>query len=162
MRNQPPIEYDTGFALAPGVYAIKLLARDAEDCQTGLYLNTFVIPDLSKQEGVALSPVILSSQRGKAKEALSDMNPLIQDGSKLIPSVTRVFKSNQYLFVYLKAYPRAAAPLAASISFYRGQAKAYETDPLQIPASGTHNRIQFTSASAFHCSTSRPAVTTVR
>jgi VWFA-related protein len=132
LRGQPPIEYDTGFALAPGVYTIKLLARDAETRHTGVYLNTFVIPDLSKSKGVAISSVILSSQRAETKEALSDTNPLIQDGRKLIPSVTRVFTSNQYLSVYLQAYPRGAAPLTASISLYRGQTKAYETDSLQI------------------------------
>jgi hypothetical protein len=32
----------------------------------------------------------------------------------------------------LQAYPRAAAPLTASISLYRGPAKVYETEPLQI------------------------------
>ena len=59
----------------------------------------------------------------------------MQDNQKLIPSVTRVFKKEQDMFVYLEAYQPDAdttQPLVASVSFYRGKVKAFETAPLQI------------------------------
>ena len=35
-------------------------------------------------------------------------NPLVQDDQKLIPSVTRVFRKDQEMYVYLEAYQPAA------------------------------------------------------
>src|SRR5262249_38165108 len=62
-------------------------------------------------------------------------NPLVQDDLKLIPSVTRVFRRDQDMYVYLEAYqPNAAETqiMVATVSFYRGNVKAFETAPLQI------------------------------
>ena len=100
-----PIEYDTGFTLLPGKYSIKFLARDDETGRIGTFQTTFVIPNLNKEEKrVPLSAVVLSSQRVDLKQAIYDaakakdrakdeaVNPLVQDGKKLIPSVTRVFQ----------------------------------------------------------------------
>ena len=62
-------------------------------------------------------------------------HPLIQDGQKLVPSVTRVFRTDQEMYVYLEAYQPAAQKtelMAATVSFYRGKVKAFETEPLQV------------------------------
>jgi hypothetical protein len=70
---------------------------------------------------------------GKDKEQIN--NPLVQGGQKLIPSVTRVFSKSRDMYVYLQAYERGAAsmqPLVAFVTFYRGQAKAFETPPLPV------------------------------
>jgi hypothetical protein len=72
---------------------------------------------------------------GKKKEDKAQVaNPLIEDGQKLIPSVTRVFSKNRDLLIYLQAYEREATatqPLAAFVKFFRdGEEKAVE-----IPAS---------------------------
>ena len=70
----------------------------------------------------------------KDKKLLAN-NPLIEDGKKLVPSVTRVFNKNQEMFVYLQAYEPSAEstqPLVATVSFIRGKVKAFETAPLQI------------------------------
>jgi VWFA-related protein len=140
-----PIEYDTGFTLLPGKYTIKFLARDAETGRIGTYLNSFVIPNLNKEEKrVPISSVILSSQRVDIRDALFNaksktnadaVNPLIADGLKLIPSVTRVFSKSRDMYVYLQAYERGATttqPLVAFVTFYRGQNKAFETSPVPI------------------------------
>jgi len=88
--------------------------------------------------------VVLSSQRIELSQAVFNAekdkkllaaNPLIEDGKKLIPSVTRVFNKNQDLYVYLQAYePQAdtTQPLIATVSFIRGKVKAFETAPLQV------------------------------
>lgn len=142
--SKQPIQYDTGFTLLPGTYTMKFLARDDETGRIGTYLNKFVIPNLNKeQKRIPISSVVLSGQRVDLRDALYTagkdkgpvVNPLIQDGQKLIPSVTRVFSTRRDMYVYLQAYERGAAstqPLVAFVSFYRGQAKAFETPPLPV------------------------------
>ena len=141
-----PIEYDTGFTLLPGKYMIKFLARDDETGRIGTYETTFTIPNLNKEERrIPISSVVLSSQRIDLKDALYDaakakdrvkdesVNPLVQDGKKLIPSVTRVFSRNRDMYVYLQGYEQNASstqPLVAFVSFYRGQEKVFESQPL--------------------------------
>ena len=147
-----PIEYDTGFTLLPGKYMIKFLARDDETGRIGTYQSTFVIPNLNKEDKhVPISSVVLSSQRVDLKEALYDaakgtakekeaaVNPLVQDGKKLVPSVTRVFSTGKEIYVYLQAYkppPQsgqpASQPLFAFVSLYRDGNKLFETPPTAV------------------------------
>src|SRR3984885_15008513 len=144
-----PIEYEAGFTLLPGKYMIKFLARDDETGRIGTYQTTFVIPNLNKEEKrVPISSVVLSGQRvdlknaiynaGKAKDQEKEaaVNPLVQDGKKLVPSVTRVFSRGRDFYVYLQAYQQgasaAAKPLVAFVSFYRGQTKVFETQPMAV------------------------------
>lgn len=150
-----PIEYDTGFTLLPGKYTIKFLARDAETGRIGTYQTSFVIPNLNKEEKrIPISSVVLSSQRVDLKDALYNAarekdkeetaNPLVQDGKKLIPSVTRVFSKSRDMYVYLQAYQQGAPriqPLIAFVSFYRAQAKAFETQPMEVTV-GLNNRLK--------------------
>jgi VWFA-related protein len=141
-----PIQYETGFTLLPGKYVIKFLARDAETGRIGTYQSSFTIPNLNREEKrVPISSVVLSSQRvplGGAlytvkKDAPSSADPLVYDGQKLIPSVTRVFSKGRDLYVFLQAYQRnelAMQPLVAFVSFYRGDVKVFETAPLAVTA----------------------------
>ncbi|HEX7423207.1 MAG TPA: VWA domain-containing protein, partial [Terriglobales bacterium] len=102
-------------------------------------------PDLTTQvKYLPISSVVLSNQRQDLNTALATaekdkkliaQNPLVQDNQKLVPSVTRVFKKEQDMFVFLQAYQpdaQTAQPLVATVSFYRGKVKAFETAPLQI------------------------------
>lgn len=139
-----PIQYDTGFTLLPGTYSLKFLARDDETGRIGTYLNKFVVPNLNKElKRIPISSVVLSGQRmdmrdslyTAGKDKMPAVNPLIQGGQKLIPSVTRVFSRNRDMYVYLQAYERGATtmqPLVAFVTFYRGQTKAFETSPLPV------------------------------
>jgi len=152
-----PIEYDTGFTLLPGKYRIKFLARDDETGRIGTYETTFTIPNLNKEDKrVAISSVVLSSQRVEQKDTLFDaakakdrqkedsVNPLAQDGKKIIPSVTRVFNITRPMFVYLQAYksppavtdPKPTAtppqPLFAFVSLYLAGQKVLETPPAAV------------------------------
>ena len=153
-----PIEYDTGFTLLPGKYRMKFLARDAETGRMGTYEAHFIVPNLNKEDKrVALSSVILSSQRVELKDALFNattgdkqakqmaVNPLVAGGAKLIPSVTRVFSKSRDMYVYLQAYEQGletVQPVVASVSFYKGQSKAMETPPIQLAeASGTKIKV---------------------
>jgi len=158
-----PVEYDAGFTLFPGKYSIKFLARDDETGRMGTFQTQFTIPDLNKvTHQVALSSVVLSSQRVDVNDALYNAqrgkeqakddaaNPLVQEGEKLIPSVTRVFNRDRTMYVYLQAYARdaaastnappapaadagaAEAPLFAYVSLYRDQKMAMETPPIAV------------------------------
>jgi VWFA-related protein len=150
-----PIEYATGFTLLPGKYKIKLLARDDETGRIGTYETTFVIPNLNKEvKRIPISSVVLSSQREdlsdaiynavKRKDQAEATNPLVQEGQKLIPSVTRVFSKSRQMYVYLQAYEQGIAttePLVAFVSFYRGSSKVFETPPREV-AEGMNNRLK--------------------
>jgi len=151
-----PIEYDAGFTLLPGKYSIKFLARDSETGRIGTYQTTFTIPNLNKEEKrVAISSVVLSSQRVPLQDALYNAikdkqkrgetaNPLVEEGEKLIPSVTRVFSRTREMYVYLQAYEQGAEttrPLVAFVSFYRPDGKALETPPVKLTESW-NNRLK--------------------
>ncbi|HUI57008.1 MAG TPA: VWA domain-containing protein [Bryobacteraceae bacterium] len=139
-----PIEYDTAFTLLPGQYTIKVLARDDETGRIGTYMKKFTIPNLLKeQQKIPISSVVLSGQRIDMRDALftagkdkgPQVNPLVQDGLKLLPSVNRVFSKSRDMYVYLQAYERGTEtmkPLVAYVTFYRGQSKAFETPALGV------------------------------
>ena len=141
-----PIEYETGFTILPGKYNIKFLARDAETGRIGTYQARFVVPNLNREvKRIPISSVVLSSQRVELKDALYNaakdkgkaeaVNPLVEGGEKLIPSVTRVFSKSRDMYVYFQAYgPEAAAaqPLLAFVTFYRDNAKSFETPPVAV------------------------------
>jgi VWFA-related protein len=161
-----PIEYDTGFTLLPGKYSIKFLARDDETGRIGTYQTTFVIPNLNKvEQRIPISAVVLSSQRVDLKDAIYDAakakerakdeaaNPLVEEGQKLIPSVTRVFSEGHRIHVYFQAYKQSAGsratsvagpkaestqPLFAFVSLYQGGKRLFETEPKSIIPNSTN------------------------
>jgi VWFA-related protein len=155
--NKRHIEYDTGVTLLPGSYKVKFLARDAETGRIGTYEYKFLIPNLNKEDKrVPISSVVLSSQRVDRRDALYNavkdpskdkalaVNPLMQDGQMLVPSVTRVFSKSKDMYVYLQAYEpsaTAAQPLVAFVSFYRGSTKAFETAPIKV-TEGMNNKLR--------------------
>jgi hypothetical protein len=139
------VAYDVGFSLQPGTYTLKFLTRENETGKMGTFETKFTIPDLSADTGrLPISSVILSNQREKTSDAIGsagpmmrlvNVNPLVRDGVKLVPSVTRVFRKDQEMFVFLEAYQPSAAKtqkVVATLSLYRGKVKAFETDPLQV------------------------------
>ena len=99
---------------------------------------------MRERDRVPVSSVVLSSQRVplgaelftvKQDTSVSALNPLVHDGQKLLPSVTRVFSASRDLYVYLEAYQRDSAtmrPLVAVVSFYRGEEQAFQTPPMAI------------------------------
>jgi VWFA-related protein len=164
-----PVEYDSSFTLLPGRYSMKFLARDDETGRIGTFQTEFTIPNLNKEAvRVPISSVVLSSQRVNTRDALYNAtrgkkqiendakNPLVQEGLKLIPSVTRVFNTGREMYVYLQAYDggtngtttttalaapdpvKPASPLIAFVSLYRDGKKAFESAPLATtPDAGT-------------------------
>lgn len=148
-----PIEYDAGFTLLPGKYIIKLLARDDETGRIGTYQTTFTIPNLNDETThVPISSVVLSGQKLDIRDAVYDaqkakqqakensLDPLISNGLKLVPSVTRVFSRTRPIYVYLQAYESAGTPvrpMVAYVTFYREGKKQLEARPVATTPPGT-------------------------
>jgi VWFA-related protein len=137
-----PLLYETGFTLLPGKYVIKLLARDTQTGRIGTYQSSFAIPNLMREaQGLPISSVVLGSQRIALNDALHSVkgtttqtaNPLVTQGMKLIPSVSRVFSRGRDLYVFLEAYPHDLIPhqqLVAYMTFFRDGTKVFETSPV--------------------------------
>jgi VWFA-related protein len=142
------LQYDTGFTLAPGQYRLKFLTRENRTGKMGTFELKFEVPDLAAEDkALRLSSVVWANQREPLAAAVgaADNNrkllawhPLIQDRQKLVPSITRVFRRDQTLYVYFEAYDPGLAPdhqgpaLAATLSFFRDRTKAFETTPVQV------------------------------
>jgi VWFA-related protein len=143
--SKQPLEWDTNLVLFPGSYSIKVLARDDETGRIGTYVKKFVIPNLNKEPNkVPISSIVLGSQRIDMKDALYTssnkdkgpaVNPMIQDGIKLLPSINNVFSRSRDLYVFLQAYEKGVEtqkPLLAFVTFFRDHVKAFETPPLTV------------------------------
>src|ERR1039458_10755936 len=82
-----------------------------------------------------IQPMTESLYSAEKDKKLLEENPLVQNKEKLIPSVTRVFKKNQEMYVYVEVYEPLAAttePILAYLTFFRGKTKIFETDPLIV------------------------------
>ena len=68
------------------------------------------------------------------------MHPLVQDVHKLIPSIARVFRRDQPIYVFFEVYEpglgpqKQSASVAAQVSFFAGDRKAFESEPLRVDA----------------------------
>ncbi|HYP08876.1 MAG TPA: VWA domain-containing protein [Bryobacteraceae bacterium] len=129
--------YDTGFTLTPGVYSIRFLVRENETGKMGTFETKFTIP-----EKPVLSTVVWGSQLQPVKSAVGaaekpkkwmENHPLVHAGQKLMPSVTRVFRTHQRLLAYLEMYDGATA--AATVSFFKDGRKVFESSPVRATAS---------------------------
>ncbi len=149
------VQYNNGFTLTPGKYHIKFVLRENQTGRLGSFETDLTIPEF-KSVPVKMSSVVLASQLQPAPKRKGD-NPLVRDGSELIPSVTRVFSSGQHLYLYFEVYdaarpsnasdPKAAAGskpsairLLTNVSFLQGNAKTYETPLVEADDINTPDR----------------------
>jgi hypothetical protein len=130
------------YFVPPGTYSVKFLARENVTGKIGTFETKLVIPDLAAEKSwLPISSVVLSGQieaqsaavaaASQDKKVLAD-HPLIRNGNKIVPSVTRAFHRDQTLYVYLEAFqPDAPKPLQTTVSFYRGKTKVFEA-PMEM------------------------------
>jgi VWFA-related protein len=141
--------YDTGFVLTPGAYRLKMLVRENLTGKMGTFETAFVIPDLVgvAKDSLRVSSVVWSNQRQPISAAVGvadrkvrkqESHPLVRDGQKLIPSVTRVFRADQNLYVYAEVYDSATVGetekpmVAATVSLYLDDQKAAESRAIEV------------------------------
>jgi len=166
------IQYDTGVTLTPGKYKLRFVVRENGEGKVGTFESDLTIPDLSSESRLRVSSVVVSNQREPSGSAVAavknsrkllEKNPLIADGQKLVPNVTRVFQSGQNLFVYVEVYDPTIPSwlpddfrrtnIAASVALYSEGKKVFETPPVRAtrPSAERQNTtpvwLQFSTAS---------------
>lgn len=147
---QRHFQYDTGLTLAPGDYRLVFLAREDLSGKMGTFETKFTVPDLNNNtRTLRVSSVILSSQReavaaavgvadGKSEKKLLVNHPLVQDGQKIVPSITRVFRKDQTMYVYFEVYDpdvdadRKAPNLLAGVELMQGARKVFTSRPARV------------------------------
>ncbi len=145
------IQYDGGLTLAPGKYNLRFLARENSSGKMGTFEMDFVVPDLTGGKSLRVSSVILGNQREAVNAAVgaADSNkklqaghPLVTDGQKLLPSITRVFRKDQTLYVYFEVYDPTmdtskAPSVSAEFDLLLGGRKAFSSAPVRLTKLGT-------------------------
>jgi VWFA-related protein len=146
------ILYDTGLTLPPGKYTLRFVARENGEGKVGTFETIFTIPQLDSAKTLRLSSLILSNQVQSTKEDLAGaknskklvaQDPLIGDnGQKIVPNVTKVFRPGQTLYAFLEVYDPTIpedlpanfkiASVVSTLSLYSGDAKVFESQPLQL------------------------------
>jgi VWFA-related protein len=139
------VQYNTSLTLGSGTYHMKFVVRENQTGRMGSFETDFIVPDL-KTSPVKLSSVVLASQLQPAKKT-RDANPLIHDGSELIPNVTHVFSSAQRLLLYYEVYdpgktnsqdpatagqPKSGIHLLSNVAFFRGKVKVFESSLVEL------------------------------
>jgi VWFA-related protein len=142
--------YEGSLMLPPGKYNLKVLVRENQSGKMGTFEEPLELPPISTG-GLALSSVVLSNEmkassggggrKGKSKG--EGDNPLALGEKSVLPSVTRVFRTNQELFVLLESYAgksaskatapgaanAAAVPPSVALAFFRHGAKVADAGP---------------------------------
>ena len=142
------VQYNTSFVLAPGSYHLKFIVRENRTGRMGSFETDVQIPDLRKAP-LRLSSVLLSNKRVPVAGKKKGFDPLIGDGTELIPSVTHVFSQDQHLYLHYEVYdpakgknltpakeggekaPRDSVRVLSSIELLQGGTKVYESKPVQ-------------------------------
>jgi VWFA-related protein len=152
-----PLQYDTGLTLSSGLYSLIFLVQDNRTGRIGTFETKFSIPDLNSEESLRVSSIVLSGQKEPLSSAvgaaannseLQAIHPLVQDGQKTVPSITRVFRRDQTLYVYFEVYDPGIdrdlhkPSVTAELDLLSGERNAYRVQPVRLT----------------HLETSRPGV----
>lgn len=134
------ILYEGALVLPPGSYKLKVVVRENQSGKMGTFEKPLVLPPVGKT-GLEVSSVVVSNELSKAPPSRpqrgpwamgAEDNPLNSGSQAILPSVTRVFRTNQNLYVYLQSYAgksaasgkrkgKAAVPSIALIFFRNGR-----------------------------------------
>ena len=139
------ILYEGSMVLAPGNYRLKVVVRENQTGKMGTFEQPLVLPPVT-DTGLALSSVVLSNElqenapdASRGRRESRHQAPLQVGTKTVLPSVTRVFRTRQNLYVVLESY-RGKLPgnsdvppanPAVALAFFRGGAKVAEAGPFQ-------------------------------
>jgi len=147
------VQYNTTLTLPSGRYHLKFVVRENQTGRMGSFETDVEVPDL-KSSPVKMSSVVLASQLQPAKKS-SGPNPLVHEGSEIIPNITRVFSAGQHLLLYYEIYDparastssnaeggqaRAGIHLLSNVSFFRGKSKVYESSLVELSELNARDR----------------------
>jgi VWFA-related protein len=138
--------YQTGVALPPGRFSVKIAVRENSTGQMGTFETKIVVPEL-RQATVKVSSVVLGTQLQNASGRKTE-SPLVRDGRELVPNLTHIVGRNQKLYLYYEVYDPAqengSPQVQTSLAFYRGRVKVFETPVVErtrIDAADRHAAI---------------------
>jgi VWFA-related protein len=147
------VQYNTTLTLPSGRYHLKFVVRENQTGRMGSFETDVEVPDL-KSSPVKMSSVVLASQLQPAKKS-SGPNPLVHEGSEIIPNITHVFSAGQHLLLYYEIYDparastssnaeggqaRAGIHLLSNVSFFRGKSKVYESSLVELSELNARDR----------------------
>lgn len=127
------ILYQTGVTLPPGRFTARVVVRENANGEMGTFEANLTVPELKKAD-VKVSSIVLSTQLQPAG-ARRTTNPLVRDGSELVPNLTHIISRDQKLYIYYEVYEPstdAGRPqLATNLAFYRNGVKVFETPSVE-------------------------------
>jgi len=153
------VQYDTGMSLLTGKYHLRFVVRENQTGRMGSFETDMEVPDL-KARPLKMSSVVLASQTQTAKKG-ANLNPLVHDGSEIIPNITHVFSASQHLLLYYEVYDPARPSVTDSrrateagsdkdnkpgirvltnVAFFQGKAKAYESSLVALTELNARDR----------------------
>jgi len=122
--------YQTGTALGPGHFTVKVVVRENTTGQVGTFEMPVTVPDL-KTQPVKVSTVVLSTQLQSVPPNTKTLSPLVRDNVSIVPNLTHVVGHDQKVYFYYEVYDpsqaEARSQVRTSLAFYRGKVKVYET-----------------------------------
>jgi VWFA-related protein len=145
------VQYDTGMSLLSGKYHLKFVVRENRTGRMGSFETDIEVPEL-KTLPLKMSSVVMANQTQPAKKS-ANLNPLVHDGSEIIPNITHVFSAAQHLLLYYEVYDPARPAVAeagrgtdsarvqdakpgirllSNVAFFQGKAKAYESSLVEL------------------------------
>jgi VWFA-related protein len=141
------IQYDTvPLPLPPGTYSLRFLARENQSGKMGTFETKFTIPDLNSEKTLRLSSIIWSNQREAVTAAVGAVDnnkkllashPLVQDGQHILPSITKVFRTDQTMYVFFEVYDPGMDPdrkvpsLTAEVELIAGGRRVFTSAPVR-------------------------------
>jgi hypothetical protein len=133
--------YEGEVTLPAGKYNLKVVVRENESGKIGTFEAPMVVPDVA-DTGMGLSSIVLSNEVKSSQDldrarVNRDKNSPLQVGNRsILPSVTRVFRTNQMLTVYVESYAGKSVAAAApdipptvALVFFRRGRKFAEAGP---------------------------------
>jgi hypothetical protein len=134
------VQYDSGFILPTGTYHLKFVVRENQTGRMGSFETDLTVPDF-RTRSLRMSSVIVASQVQPSGKRNDASNPLVRDGSKIIPNVTHVFSNSQHLYLYYEVYDpgreitasgatkgdNSGIRVLTNVAFFQGKMKAYES-----------------------------------
>lgn len=144
--KQRALVYQGGLILGPGKYRLKFLARENANGRIGTFEESLDLPSQDPKI-LGISSVMLSSQveavppkskeiqtKAMARDSRLQKNPLEILGDRMVPSVTRVFTTDQQLYVMFQTYAPPgsdATKLRAGLVLFRNGVKSSETPMIE-------------------------------
>jgi VWFA-related protein len=147
------VQYNTGMSLLSGKYHLKFVVRENQSGRMGSFETDIEVPEL-KGQPLKMSSVVLASQIQPVKKS-ANLNPLVHDGSEIIPNITHVFSGTQHLLIYYEVYdparPAAADSgrggdnkpgirLLTNVAFFQGKAKTFESSLVELTELNARDR----------------------